>query len=342
MPAPLRPRPAPQLTDTALRRLETVRARVPAVPPGWVPEPVRDADGTRSDQDGADQDRADQEAADQKGAVARHRPERAPLRLQLTPPAVVALALLGALAVLVAVAFAWRARPSGWEAVPAVRERGAGAVSAAQADDAGASGAPGAAVASRVPPTPGAEGGAGTGGWPEEPHAAGTSPAAAGTAPSEGASGALLLVHVAGEVLRPGVVTVPPGSRVADTVAAAGGPTDAADLTGLNLARPVADGEQVLVLRPGQTPPPPPPQPPPASAPAAAGGASARIPAGPLDLNAAGPADLDALPGVGPVLAQRIVEWRTANGGFRSVEELREVAGIGPARYAELSLLVRV
>ena len=155
-------------------------------------------------------------------------------------------------------------------------------------------------------------------------------------APAEVPSGAPageVVVAVAGKVQRPGLVRLPAGSRVDDAVRAAGGPLPGADVGLLNLARKLVDGEQVLV---GVDPPPGAPQP---GAPPAAGAAPA---AGPLDLNAATVADLDALPGIGPVLAQRIVDWRTEHGRFASVEQLREVTGIGESKYADLEGRVRV
>ncbi|NLE71005.1 MAG: ComEA family DNA-binding protein, partial [Actinomycetales bacterium] len=118
-----------------------------------------------------------------------------------------------------------------------------------------------------------------------------------------------------------------------------GGATAEADLAGVNLARVVADGEQVVVPRPGEAA---------AAAVTAAGGGTtggtggAGGAAGPLDLNAADAAALDTLPGIGPVLAERIVAWRAEHGRFTSVEELTEVSGIGPTLLARLRDLVRV
>jgi competence protein ComEA len=137
-----------------------------------------------------------------------------------------------------------------------------------------------------------------------------------------------VVVAVAGKVLRPGLVRLPAGSRVDDAVRAAGGVVPGTDPGLLNLARRLVDGEQVLV---GADPPL-------GSGPAPASGAAA----GPLDLNTATVADLDALPGIGPVLAQRIVDWRTEHGRFASVEQLREVTGIGESKYADLVAAVAV
>jgi competence protein ComEA len=136
-----------------------------------------------------------------------------------------------------------------------------------------------------------------------------------------------LVVAVAGKVRRPGVVRLPPGSRVMDAVTAAGGVLPGTDLALLNLARKVVDGEQVVVGVASVAPAP--------GVPGAPGAPGAL-----LDLNTATVEQLDALPGVGPVLAQRLVEYRTANGGFRSVDQLREVDGIGESRFQRLKALV--
>ncbi|MEW1957367.1 ComEA family DNA-binding protein [Kineococcus sp. NPDC059986] len=144
-------------------------------------------------------------------------------------------------------------------------------------------------------------------------------------------SSASVVVHVAGHVVRPGVVTLPVGSRVADALTAAGGPAPDADLDALNLARVLQDGEQVLVTAPGQ---------PAAAAPPSAGAAAGSTQR--VDLNSATAADLDALPGVGEVLAGRIVAWREENGRFTSVDDLGEVQGIGPKVLDGLRDLVTV
>ncbi|MGC4750287.1 helix-hairpin-helix domain-containing protein [Micromonospora sp. DT201] len=139
-----------------------------------------------------------------------------------------------------------------------------------------------------------------------------------------------LVVAVAGKVRRPGLVRLPAGSRLADAVQAAGGPLPGVDVALLNPARKVTDGELIVV---GITPPPVPAGPP--------GGAAAAA-AGPLNLNTATLAQLDALPGVGPVLAQRILDHRDQHGGFKAVGDLRQVDGIGDARYEQLKDLVTV
>ncbi len=145
--------------------------------------------------------------------------------------------------------------------------------------------------------------------------------------------GGELVVAVAGKVRRPGLVRLPAGSRLADAVQAAGGALPGVDVALLNPARKVTDGELIVV---GVTSPPVPAG---AGAPAAGGAAPA---VGPLNLNTATLAQLDALPGVGPVLAQRIVTHRDQHGGFRSVGDLRQVDGIGDARYEQLKDLVTV
>ena len=152
-----------------------------------------------------------------------------------------------------------------------------------------------------------------------------------------------LVIAVAGQVVRPGVVRLPVGSRVGDAVEAAGGALPGASTGLLNLARKVVDGEQVLV---GVDPPQAAAgqQGAAAGGRAAAGGSAAGRAGGGglLDLNTASASDLDALPGIGPVLAQRIVDWRVDNDRFGSVEQLREVTGIGEAKFQDLKAKVVV
>jgi competence protein ComEA len=158
-------------------------------------------------------------------------------------------------------------------------------------------------------------------------------------------------VHVTGEVARPGVVEVAAGDRVVDAVEAAGGLTGAAVTGGVNLAAPVADGQQVLIPGEDSAPADGAPAPSPGSlssaVPSPDGAAAPGAPAapaagGPLDLNAATAADLETLPRVGPVLAERIVAFRDGQGGFSSVEELDAVPGVGPAVLEAVLPLVTV
>lgn len=143
-----------------------------------------------------------------------------------------------------------------------------------------------------------------------------------------------IYVHVGGAVERPGLYEVGDGARVNDAVRAAGGPTKDADLDGLNLAAKVRDGDKILV--PGRTSEAPAP----GGAPGAASqGAES---SGLVNLNAATIADLETLPGIGPALAERIIAYRTEHGGFRRIEDLQEVAGIGPKKFEDLKDLVTV
>jgi len=172
--------------------------------------------------------------------------------------------------------------------------------------------------------------GRGEGAVPGGPPGGGGAPAIAVDG-GEGGGGKALVVHVAGAVRRPGVYRMRAGSRVDDAVARAGGPRRRADLSALNLAAEVEDGRQVLV----------PPRPPPGAT-AAAGAAAPVTPGVPLDLNTATPEQLDELDGIGPATAQQIVDYREANGGFGSIEELDRVPGIGEARLASLRENVRL
>ncbi|MCX4801568.1 ComEA family DNA-binding protein [Streptomyces sp. NBC_01214] len=171
--------------------------------------------------------------------------------------------------------------------------------------------------------------------------AAATAPAgppAAGAVAGGAGGAARIVVDVSGKVRDPGVRRLPAGSRVEDALAAAGGVRPGTDTTGLNRARVLVDGEQVVVGAPAQ---PPPPAAGTGSGAGSGSGPGAGLGPGPLSLGSATVAQLDGLPGVGPVLAQHIVDFRTARGGFRSVEELRQVDGIGERRFADLRTLVR-
>lgn len=151
-----------------------------------------------------------------------------------------------------------------------------------------------------------------------------------------GESGSHVVVHVVGPVRRPGLVRLPAGSRVGDAIAAAGGLTTTGrpKRRAVNLARVVQDGEQVDAS--GRE------QPGPAGAAPGGGAASAKGPDGLLDLNRATMADLDELPRVGPVTAQKILDFRQQHGRFDSVEQLKEIAGIGDRTFEQLAPLVRV
>ncbi|MEO7422914.1 MAG: ComEA family DNA-binding protein [Ornithinibacter sp.] len=171
-------------------------------------------------------------------------------------------------------------------------------------------------------------------------------PAPTGVAPATAlptGAGTSIVVHVVGQVRSPGVLRLPAGSRVSDAVAAAGGATARAELSGINLARLLLDGEQVRVPAPGEEVQEP-------AAPGGGGGAGAGggggggsgATGGVVSLNTADLAGLDTLPGVGPVLAARILDWRVEHGRFTSVDELSEVSGIGEKLLARLRPLVSV
>lgn len=148
-----------------------------------------------------------------------------------------------------------------------------------------------------------------------------------------------LVVHVAGAVVAPGLVTLPAGSRVADAVERAGGLRPDADGDRVNLAAPLTDGVRVYIPVMGQ------PDPPPAivvTGGAAEGAAAAPSAAAPVDLNSATEAQLEALPGVGPSTAAAIVAYRTEHQRFRTVDELQEVRGIGPAKFEAIESMVTV
>jgi competence protein ComEA len=146
-----------------------------------------------------------------------------------------------------------------------------------------------------------------------------------------GAAAGAIVVDVEGAVRRPGLVRLRRGARVADAVARAGGATRRADRSAVNFAAPVSDGQQVLVPRLGAAP---------AGAGSAGGGGPPGAGGAPLSLSTATAEQLDALPGIGPVTAQKILDYRAQHGAFHAVDELDAIPGIGPARLADLKGLV--
>ncbi|MFI1156685.1 helix-hairpin-helix domain-containing protein [Streptomyces sioyaensis] len=240
--------------------------------------------------------------------------ERLPLWVQLRcgsdPKALAALVLVLVVAVGFAVQHFWTGRPEPVRAPAADRSAGA----------------PGPAPRSSSLPSSSASAAAVANGPPGE-------------------AGRQLVVDVTGKVRHPGIHRMPPGSRVIDALQAAGGVLRGASIRGLNRARRLTDGEQIVVGAPGggagagggSGP-----------ADAGAGGSGSGLPSagggagggGPVSLGSATEQQLDSLPGVGPVLARHIIEFRTQHGGFTSVEQLRQVTGIGDRRFADLRPLV--
>ena len=165
----------------------------------------------------------------------------------------------------------------------------------------------------------------------DAPQPAATAVPAAGALEAEGSEARKLMVHVVGAVRNPGLYELEEGSRVDDAIAKAGGVKGRAALELVNLASPVADGQQVLVPGAGDGG---------GGAAAGAGATAAGGAGGRVHLNSATLEELDTLPGIGPVTAQKILDYREENGAFGSVDELDAVPGIGPARMEQLRDLV--
>lgn len=323
--------------------LDVVRARLRAVAREWQPVPPQDraADpgepyarhlGDAGSAVDADPD-ADADADLTGRGAADGDDPREPAPRGVGPGALRALAVALVAAVALAGWWWWSGRPRQVVRPP---ELVAAGVPVAGLGDASTSVDAPAAVTAAGPGT--AAGTATAGPVPAADGTVGAGGTVAVRAPSTGGP-ALVVVHVVGTVRRSGVVRLPAGSRVEDAVRAAGGLRPGAPLGPVNLARVLVDGEQVVIGPEATAAPPPVPV---VGSPASGVAPGAASPSVPLDLNAATAADLEALPRVGPVLAERILAWRTEHGGFRSVQELAEVPGIGDATFAELAPLVRV
>ena len=158
-------------------------------------------------------------------------------------------------------------------------------------------------------------------------------PTAEGTGSLEPGSSGMLVVHITGAVAKPGVYELPAGARVVDGVDAAGGPLPDADLSSMNLARPLTDGERVYIPRRGEVPPAS------AAAPGGSGDPGGGAPvdtSGKVNINTATVSQLEELPGIGEVIAQRIVDYRTQHGPFKTVRDLLKVEGIGDKKFESI------
>ncbi|WP_248873304.1 helix-hairpin-helix domain-containing protein [Clavibacter nebraskensis] len=275
----------------------------------------------------ADEEPADEEPADEERVVEDVPAPRAPADARPLPGQRVRVRLrvgVGAAAVLVGAALV------GTILVTAIQSAGDASPTAPAAarpsSGANASAGSGASDASAHGDAAGDTG--------DEDTAGGGGGGAEGGASADGAR-TPIYVHVVGAVVSPGLFPLAPGSRVVDALAAAHGFADGADTAGVNLARVLSDGEQLVVPRQGETP---------TAAPAgpAVGGAGSASPSAPVDLNTATAEQLETLPRVGPSLAARIIAWRSAHGRFARIADLGRVPGIGDRTLASLTPLVRV
>lgn len=256
-------------------------------------------------------------------------------RWSLDRRAGIALAMVAAAGVLWAGWQVWQAQPHA-TTLPAAPRSAAGGWSSRALHDAAAVAPADVAGSTRPALTAGSPDAAGWGAaFPGTAPAGDQSPAADGS--GSGAGGALV-VDVAGAVKQPGVHRLPPGSRVADAIDASGGALAGTDLSPLNLARRLTDGEQIRVGLPATAPPPE------SDAPATGGRGRGKKGAAsggaPVSLSHATADQLQTLPGIGPALAQRILDWRTQHGTFTSPDDLQQVPGIGPRKFAQLRGLV--
>ena len=339
----------PQLEAAA--RATRSRERAPL---GWIPDPPVPVPG-----DGQGVEPAESGTRGESGRRGRHRPASGPAlvttplslrraRIHVSWQAVVALVVLAIIAALVFAVRVARAEQSA-APKPATGSTPGGVVGRTVPSAFATTGAAsGGRVAGGAPPSGGAKGTIAAGGGAAGGGAvggAGGGGAVGGGAAGGGAGGAaqaaMIMVHVAGQVARPGVVTVAQGARVVDAITLAGGASPGADLEHVNLARLLVDGEQVYVPKAGEAIPAA-PGPTAGAAAAARGGSAAGPTSAVVNLNTADASALDGLPGLGPVLAQRIVDWRTEHGRFTSVDELGEVSGIGEKLLSQIRSKVTV
>lgn len=242
---------------------------------------------------------------------------RALPRLDPGMPGLRALVAAGLLAAVVTGVLAWRSRPVAEPIAPPLPAAAVRDLSPVSGPAAGPGAAPG--ETSRPAPARGTGVGAGPG---ATAYVAGTG----GTVAATPGPSARVVVYVTGKVRNPGVYVLVSGSRVADAVEAAGGLRKGANPGGINLARRLVDGEQIVAGSPAT-----------AGAVPASGHDPGMVPgAGVVNLNTATAEQLDALPGIGGVIAQRIVDYRDAHGGFQSVDQLKDVPGIGDRKFAEM------